>query len=231
MANPSEIHGEMLDAWNRRDWGKMRSLFHDDYTYTGGDGKELVGPDTGVEVAISYAEALPDGKAEITNVCVSGSTVVAEFVARGTHQGDLMGVTPTGKPVEIRVCNVMEIRDGKVYREGLGNSGVTMVVRTGDQYHREPGGHFRVDDIWAHHSAGTSAQEADVSVTTQNSGETETLSETATISIARREMTRTGLQANAEAIQLGLDNSDSLGEFRLNYFVLTGDDLGESEEG
>ena len=120
-----------MDAWNRRDWDKMRDLFHDDYTYTGADGKELVGPDTGVEVAMSYAEALPDGKAEFTNVCVSGSTVVAEFVARGTHQGDLMGVTPTGKPVEIRVCNVMEIRDGKVYREREYLDTMTILVQIG----------------------------------------------------------------------------------------------------
>ena len=116
MANPSEIHSEILDAWNRRDWDKMRSLFHKDYSYTGADGKELVGPDAGIKVAGSYAEAIPDGNTEITNVCVSGNTAVAEFVVRGTHQGEMMGVAPTGKPIEIRVCHVLEMRDGKVYR-------------------------------------------------------------------------------------------------------------------
>ncbi len=131
MANPSEIHSELLDAWNRRDWDKMRNLFHDDYTYTGADGKELVGPEAGIEVARSYAEAFPDGKTEITNLCVSGNTAVAEFVARGTHQGELMGVAPTGKPIEVRVCNVMEIRDGKVYREREYLDTMTILVQIG----------------------------------------------------------------------------------------------------
>ena len=131
MANPSEIHGEVLGAWNRRDWDKMRSFYHDDYTYTGPDGQELVGPDAGVELARSYAEAFPDGKIEITSVCVSGDTAVAEFVARGTHQGELMGVAPTGKPIEIRVCNVAEVRDGKVYREREYMDMMTMLVQIG----------------------------------------------------------------------------------------------------
>ena len=131
MANPSEIHSEILDAWNRRDWDKMRSLFHADYTYTGADGKELVGPEAGIEVARSYANVFPDGKTEITNVCVSGNTAVAEFVARGTHQGELMGVAPTGKPIEVRVCNVMEIRDGKVYREREYLDTMNMLVQIG----------------------------------------------------------------------------------------------------
>jgi len=117
MATPEEIQREMLEAWNRRDWETMGNLFHPDYTYKGVDGKELVGPEAGLEVARSYANAFPDGKLEITNAYVEGNTGVMEFVVRATHGGELLGVPATGKPIEIAVCNLVEIRDGKIYRE------------------------------------------------------------------------------------------------------------------
>ena len=74
---------------------------------------------------------LPDGKIEIKNVFVAGTTAVCEFVARGTHKGDLKGVAPTGKRVEINVCNVMEVRDGKSYREREYMDMLTMMVQVG----------------------------------------------------------------------------------------------------
>lgn len=64
-----------------------------------------------------YAGAFPDGKLEIKSIFAQGNSAVAEFVARGTHGGELMGIAPTGKSIEINVCNVVELRDGKVYRE------------------------------------------------------------------------------------------------------------------
>ena len=117
MATGETVHKEMLDAFNRRDFEAYRPLLHDDYTYTGGDGVEIVGPDAGVEVARGYATAIPDGRAEITMSCAQRDTAVCEFRVTGTHGGDLMGVAPTGKSLDLLVCNVIELRDGKVYRE------------------------------------------------------------------------------------------------------------------
>ena len=118
MATPSDIHRQILDAWNRRDFEALRSLAHPDYSYTGGDGKEMKGgPDVAVNIGRMYANAFPDGKLEIKNVYVQGSTAICEFVARGTHGGELMGIAPTGRRVELSICNVMEVRDGKAYRE------------------------------------------------------------------------------------------------------------------
>lgn len=118
MPKAADIHRELLGAWNRRDFSAFRELLHADYTYAGGDGKELKGgPDPGVRIGRMYAEAFPDAKLELKKVYAQGETAVAEFVARGTHGGELMGIAPTGKGVVIPICNVIELRDGKVYRE------------------------------------------------------------------------------------------------------------------
>lgn len=117
MATPSTIHREMLDAVAHRDLARFRSLLHAEYTYTGADGKELPGPDAGVAVPQTYLAAFPDLEFEIKAVYTQGEMAIAEFVCRGTHTGELLGMAPTGKRMELNVCNVIELRDGKCYRE------------------------------------------------------------------------------------------------------------------
>jgi steroid delta-isomerase-like uncharacterized protein len=132
VVSPSEIHRALLDAWNHRDFDRYRSLLHADYSYTGGDGKELTGgPDLGFQIAQMYAGAFPDGRAEITRVHFEGDTSIAEFVARGTHNGELLGIAPTGRTIEVNICSVVEVKDGKAYREREYFDMLTMLVQLG----------------------------------------------------------------------------------------------------
>lgn len=114
----SNIHKQLFQAWNDRDFDAYSALLHPEYSYTGGDGKEMTGgPSTGVAIAKLYASAFPDSAITVTNVYQSAGVSVCEFVARGTHGGDLMGIPASGRRVEIHVCNVIELRDGKAWRE------------------------------------------------------------------------------------------------------------------
>ena len=61
--------------------------------------------------------ALPVIMLEIKQTHVAGDVVIAEFIVSGTHQGELMGIAPTGRKVTMPVCLVLEIRDGKIYAE------------------------------------------------------------------------------------------------------------------
>jgi len=131
MAEASDAHRIMMDAWNRRDWNAFVALLHPDYTYTGPDGSEQDGPEAGLRVAKKYAAAMPDGKVEITNLVVSGSMAVCEFTARGTHGGELEGIAATGRPIEVRVANFVELRDGKIYREREYMDAMTLMSQIG----------------------------------------------------------------------------------------------------
>ena len=118
MATVSTIHAEMYNAWNARDFAALRALLHPEYTYTGGDGKTMTGgPGLGVGIAQMYAAAFPDATLNLKRTFVAGEVAISEVVARGTHGGDLMGVPATGRPVELHICNVVEVRDGLVFAE------------------------------------------------------------------------------------------------------------------
>jgi steroid delta-isomerase-like uncharacterized protein len=109
----------------------MRDLMHPNYTYTGGDGQEQKGPEAGMAVARMFAGAFPDGRMSIVSMKEAGDTVFVEFIGRGTHEGELMGIAPTGKSITIPVCNVLEMRDGKIHREREYMDMATMMVQLG----------------------------------------------------------------------------------------------------
>ena len=116
MSDAASIAREYLECFNSRDWTKMRGLLHPDSTYVGGDG-QVAGGEAGVEIGQAFAEALPDGKLDIKHQHAAGNTVVTEFVGTGTHDGDLMGIPPSGRRVTIPVCNIIEVKDGKIISE------------------------------------------------------------------------------------------------------------------
>jgi steroid delta-isomerase-like uncharacterized protein len=117
MSDPTAIARKSIDAWNRRDWDTYRSLLGPGYSYTGGDGQRQDGPEAGMAVARMFATAFPDGKIDIQHVHVTGDTALVEFIGSGTHRGDLMGIAPTGRKISVPVCDILEIKDGKIHAE------------------------------------------------------------------------------------------------------------------
>ena len=131
MSDVASIAREYSDAWNRRDWARWRELFHPQYTYTGGDGQVQKGPEAGMAVGQMFATAFPDGKIDVQKITVTGDTAIVEFTGRGTHTGDLMGIAPTGRQISIPVCDILEIRDGKIIAEREYMDMLTMMQQLG----------------------------------------------------------------------------------------------------
>ncbi|HEX6553194.1 MAG TPA: ester cyclase [Ktedonobacteraceae bacterium] len=63
--------------------------------------------------------AILDLKIKITNRLVHANQVSAEWVATGTHTGDLPGMPATGRPFTLRGVTVSVRQDGKIVRESL----------------------------------------------------------------------------------------------------------------
>ena len=117
MQAAADLHREMFAAAEARDFDRMRDLFADHYVYIGTDGVEQ-GVDTSLAVAEKFLEAFPDLRFEFRHQHVPSDGVsILELTARGTHQGDLEGIAPTSKRVELVGCNVIEAENGKIVRE------------------------------------------------------------------------------------------------------------------
>jgi steroid delta-isomerase-like uncharacterized protein len=61
-----------------------------------------------------FFAALPDLHAIIHDQVADENKVVTRKTLRGTHRGDLMGIPPTGKTVDIEVIDILAVTDGKI---------------------------------------------------------------------------------------------------------------------
>lgn len=116
MADTISLHHEMFEAIAARDFQRLRELAHPDYRYSSADG-QAGGIEVGIANTQTYTNAFPDLVFEIVNSFSSGEWSCIEYVGRGTHTAELQGIPATGKRVQGVACNVIQVRDGKVYRE------------------------------------------------------------------------------------------------------------------
>jgi steroid delta-isomerase-like uncharacterized protein len=65
----------------------------------------------------TYRGAFPDGHTTVEDVIAEGDRVAYRWSFRGTHRGELMGITPTGKEVTITGITVDRISGGKIEEE------------------------------------------------------------------------------------------------------------------
>ncbi len=59
-------------------------------------------------------DAFPDLRATIHDQIAEDDKVVTRKTFHGTHQGELMGIPPTGKEVAFDVIDILRIADGKL---------------------------------------------------------------------------------------------------------------------
>ncbi len=68
-----------------------------------------------------WKTAFPQGTAEVTNQIAQGQQVASEVVYKSIHTGPLAtatgSISPTNKPVELKVMLVSSFRDGLIQRE------------------------------------------------------------------------------------------------------------------
>jgi steroid delta-isomerase-like uncharacterized protein len=61
-----------------------------------------------------FRQAFPDWHSQLEALIAEGDLVTERFTARGTHQGELMGVAPTGREITLAGINIFRVQDGKL---------------------------------------------------------------------------------------------------------------------
>ena len=75
----------------------------------------LRGPDGFKEFVSTYRAAYPDVRITVNDQIAEGDKVATRWTGRGKHDGDLMGVAPTGKSFKANGTDIFRFNDdGKV---------------------------------------------------------------------------------------------------------------------
>ena len=114
-----EIAKEQVLAYNEKDWDRVKAAASKDLVYDEvATQRKVKGLDDVLAVWKGWAAALPDSKATFRSEHSTGDTAMLEMTWTGTHKGPLKmrdrEIPPTGKKIELRSCQVVEVAGDKV---------------------------------------------------------------------------------------------------------------------
>ena len=69
------------------------------------------------EFFASTFDAFPDTEISIEELIAEGDKVVMRWTSRGTHQGEFLGLPPSGKRVEVAGVTISRIEGGKIVED------------------------------------------------------------------------------------------------------------------
>jgi steroid delta-isomerase-like uncharacterized protein len=113
--NAESFVAHLLAAWNSHDAGRVARLYAAGYEGSDiGRVAPLHGPaDVQADCERFYA-AFPDVHLTVQTVLQEGNRYAIGWTAHGTHQGKLMNIPPSGKPICIRGISLLTVENDQI---------------------------------------------------------------------------------------------------------------------
>jgi steroid delta-isomerase-like uncharacterized protein len=89
------------------------------------------GPEGFQELLTQLRTALPDLEIAADDLIAEGDKVAAAFTVRGTHQGVLLDIPPTGRQITLRGVAVYRLADGKIVEDRVAEDLLALVRQLG----------------------------------------------------------------------------------------------------
>jgi predicted ester cyclase len=111
--NKAIVRRGIEEIWNKKTPALIDEIFATSCVLHNPDGV-LHGPSGFRQIYSTYVTAFPDLHFTIEDIVAEGDKVVTCYTARGTHQGDLRGIAPTGKQVTVMGMVIDRFAGGKL---------------------------------------------------------------------------------------------------------------------
>jgi len=115
--NKALVRRQYEQGLNRRDVKVMAECFTADYVHHMPMSPEPLGLAAFEEMFTGFLAAFPDMQVTLEDVLAEGDRVAARTSFRGTHQGEFMGIPPTGRQVAFAGNDIYRIVDGRIAEE------------------------------------------------------------------------------------------------------------------
>jgi steroid delta-isomerase-like uncharacterized protein len=106
---------ELEEIFNDGNLDVADEIIADDFVgYDPAQSEPTRGPEGLKQAAAGYRAAFSDLTCTVDEQVAEGDTVVTRWTARGTHDGELFGIAPTGKQATVTGISIERVVDGKI---------------------------------------------------------------------------------------------------------------------
>jgi steroid delta-isomerase-like uncharacterized protein len=110
------------EVWSEGNFDLVDELFAPDYVgHPSGPEETVQGPEGVKEYVGLLREGVPDLNMSIEDQVAQGDKVVTRWTAQGTHDGELIGIDPTGRRASVTGITIQRIGEGGKIAEGWTN--------------------------------------------------------------------------------------------------------------
>jgi steroid delta-isomerase-like uncharacterized protein len=128
----SLVHRVIEEFWNQGQLSVADELFTADYVRHDPATADLAGGVDGARAGcVRFRTAFPDLRLTVADLLMDGDKAVVRWTTSGTHQGDLMGIAPTGKKVGLTGISIMRFAGAKVAEEWVNWDTLGMMQQLG----------------------------------------------------------------------------------------------------
>jgi steroid delta-isomerase-like uncharacterized protein len=133
----SEQNREIVARYSEEFWGGGNAeladeLFATDFVDHSPAAPNLPpGPEGQRQVLHVFRSAFPDLRVTTEEIIVEGDKAALRWTARGTHQGELMGVPATGKEITLAGIDVLRLAGGKITERWAQGDNLGMLQQLG----------------------------------------------------------------------------------------------------
>jgi steroid delta-isomerase-like uncharacterized protein len=120
-----------LEVFSQGNLAAIDKICDANWTYHDPQGNWSRGPQGMRQLVNLYRSALPDLQFTIEDEVAEGDKVVQRWTARGTHQGELMGIPPTGRQVTVTGITINRIVNGKIVDDWANFDALGMLQQLG----------------------------------------------------------------------------------------------------
>jgi steroid delta-isomerase-like uncharacterized protein len=103
-----------IEAWNTQDLDAVEDLVVAEFVRHDANLPEVVGPAAQRDFMLGVFGAFPDIQFELQQFIAQGDLAVAHMRVRGTHRGEFLGISATGRTIAIQSVETFRLADGKV---------------------------------------------------------------------------------------------------------------------
>ena len=112
--NKAIVRRLIEEVWNKGNLSVVDELFTPNYEHHDPSTPDFGrGPESERKRATLYRNAFPDVRLTVEDIIAEGETVVTRWSCRATHKGELSGIAPTGKQINISGVTVARLSNGK----------------------------------------------------------------------------------------------------------------------
>jgi steroid delta-isomerase-like uncharacterized protein len=112
--NKATVRREIEQRWNKHRMDNVDEFFTRDIVGQLNSSDPVSGQQKMNEGLAIFLNAYPDIRLTIEDEFAEGDKVVVRFTMTGTHQGELLGIPPTGKQIRLTGVSIYRLVNAKI---------------------------------------------------------------------------------------------------------------------